>query len=65
MLAHADLLAVLHLMGGAGGLIALGAHGHHLAGVDGGLLLDDAALLALLAGLLVLGGQVETAWWPT
>src|SRR5699024_7424119 len=60
LLADANLLAVgLHLVGGAGGLAALGTHALHLAGVDGGLLLQDAALVALLAGLGVAGDHVD------
>ena len=56
LLADADLLAALqHLVSGTGGLVALGADALHLAGVDGGFLLDDAALIGLAGGLLVLG----------
>ncbi len=42
-------------MGDAGRLVALGADHHDLAGVYGGLDLNYAALLTLLAGLLMLG----------
>src|SRR5699024_8924508 len=60
LLADADLLAVgQQLVSGPGGLVALGADALHLAGVDGGFLLDDAALIALLAGLGVAGDHVD------
>src|SRR5699024_6060664 len=55
LLADADHLAVLFHMAHAHGLAALGADGHHLGRVHGALSLDDAALLALTAGLGVLG----------
>ena len=57
--ADADVLAVLDGMGNAGRLAALGADGLHLAGVDGAFGLDDAALLALTAGLDMLGDHVQ------
>ena len=59
MLAHADFLAVLDLIGHAGALVALGAYHLDLAGVDSRLALDDAALFALLAGLDVAGHHVD------
>ena len=42
VLAHADFLAVLDLIGHAGALVALGAYHLDLAGVDSRLALDDA-----------------------
>ena len=59
MLAQTDLLVALDLVGNAGGLGALGAHNLHLAGGDGSLALDDAALLALTARLDVAGHHVD------
>ena len=59
LLADADLLAVGDLVADAGGLAALGADELNLGGIDGGLDLDDAALFALLAGLLMLGGDID------
>src|SRR5699024_9730335 len=50
---------VLDRMANAGSLAALGADGHDLAGVDSALGLNDAALLALTAGLDVLGDHVQ------
>ena len=50
-------LAVSH----AGRLAALGADQHHVGGVNGAFLLEDAALLALTAGLLVLA--TVGIWW--
>ena len=47
-------------MAHAGGLAALGANRHDLAGVHGALGLHDAALLALTARLDVLGDHVVT-----
>src|SRR5699024_9158410 len=58
LLADADHLAVLFHMAHAHGLAALGADGHHLGRIHGALGLDDAALLALTAGLDVLGDHV-------
>ena len=58
VLAHADLLVALDLVSNAGTLVALGADNLHLAGGDGSLALDDAALLALTAGLDVAGDHV-------
>ena len=54
----AYLLAALDLVGDAGALAALGADHLDLAGVDSGLALDNAALLALTAGLDVAGDHV-------
>ena len=47
LLADAGLLAVLDLVANAGRLAALGADELHLAGIDGGVDLDDAAGFAL------------------
>ena len=58
LLAGADFLAILQLIAHAGVLAALGADHLDLAGVDSGLALDDAALLALTAGLDVAGDHV-------
>ena len=45
LLADANLVAlVVHVVAGAGGLAALGAHQHDVGHVDGGLLLDEATL---------------------
>ena len=46
-------------MADAGALAALGADELNLGGVDGSLDLEDAALFALLAGLLMLGGNID------
>ena len=60
LLADADLLAISQqLVSRAGGLVALGADALHLAGVNGGFHLHDAALLGLAGGLLVLGSDVD------
>ena len=46
-------------MAHAGGLAALGAHEHHVAGVDGGFLVDDPTGLHGVARLLMLGDHVH------
>ena len=54
LLADAALATVVqHLVADAGGLVALRADQHDLADVQRGLLAQDAALLAGLAGLAV------------
>ena len=47
----------IYMQTNANALLALRADEHHVAGVDGGFLLDDAARHALLARLLMLGGN--------
>src|SRR5699024_10994329 len=61
VLAHCQLLAVLgELVRRTGGLVALRANLHHLAGTQRALALDDAAGLALAAGLGVALDHVHT-----
>ena len=58
LLADADHLTVLLDVAHTHGLAALGADGHDLGCVHSTLSLDDTALLALTAGLDVLGNHV-------
>ena len=60
MLANSYLLVAFDFVTYSGGLVALGADRHYLAGVKCAFSLDDTAKLTLSAGLDVLGHHVSS-----